>query len=333
MKSHTVPKRLLEQFAYEDAVTRSPRLWRYERGRRPYRNASPATATRVDGHFADPGDAKMEAEIEKRLAYDIENPVNSFLSNFDDPSFAMKDAQREQMTRYIGLLFNRTRARREGTSHLQDMKVRALNSLLGNDAQLRTVAAHWNIDAHFRGLKLGRLMTGEDVARAAMGLVRDEQSPTAMQKAFAGSVARAMSVLDQATLRGEWRIIRTTLDEPYILSDAPVTTWQRINGLNFEYGVGFHHLNVEVLLPLSPRAALHILPAVRRTQSVIPPKAREVNMAQAAFAYTSCFGDRRSDEIDRLVQQNISTVRFGKNAFTVWHINYDDAVYQHLMLR
>ena len=35
MLSHTVPKKLLEHFAFDDPVTRSKRLWRYEKGRPP----------------------------------------------------------------------------------------------------------------------------------------------------------------------------------------------------------------------------------------------------------------------------------------------------------
>lgn len=75
MNSHTVPKRLLRQFSYFENTTRSYRLWRYEKGRTPYSKASPDTATRIDGHFSDPRDTELEAMIERRLAYEIEDPV------------------------------------------------------------------------------------------------------------------------------------------------------------------------------------------------------------------------------------------------------------------
>jgi hypothetical protein len=85
MKSHTVPQRLLEQFAYRDASTNSRRLWRYEKGRAPYRKASPQTATAVDGFFTNPSDQKFEQQLEKRLAYEIEDPVNAFMPGLADP--------------------------------------------------------------------------------------------------------------------------------------------------------------------------------------------------------------------------------------------------------
>jgi hypothetical protein len=37
MLSHTVPRKLLEHFAFDDPVTRSKRLWRYQKGRPPPR--------------------------------------------------------------------------------------------------------------------------------------------------------------------------------------------------------------------------------------------------------------------------------------------------------
>jgi hypothetical protein len=64
MLSHTVPRKLLEHFAYDDFVTKSKRLWRYQKDRPPYGRAAPISATRWDGHFADPDNAAKEAEIE-----------------------------------------------------------------------------------------------------------------------------------------------------------------------------------------------------------------------------------------------------------------------------
>jgi len=167
MKSHTVPKRLLRQFSYREPSTKSDRLWRYEKGRSPYSKASPDTATRIDGHFADPSDAQLEATIERRLAYEIEDPVNQFITNFCDPTFTMAEDQQRKMTRYVTLLFNRSIARRDATKHLLEIRNRALNSFLASEIQLSTVAAHWNLDTFFRGLSLGRLFSTQDVAKAA----------------------------------------------------------------------------------------------------------------------------------------------------------------------
>ncbi len=331
IKSHTVPKRLLRQFSYYEASTRSLRLWRYERGRAPYPKASPETATRIEGHFADPNDALLEATVEKQLAYEIEDPVNQFISNFDDASFVMSELQRRQMTRYVTLLFNRSMARREATRHLMGIRNHALNQFLSNKDQLATVAAQWNLDAHFRGLNFGRLITLEDVANVARGYVVSDPSAPEVQEWYAQGTARAIAGFDDRLFRGQWKMVSTLPESPYILSDAPVIAWKRMASGTINHGVGFHTPDVEVFLPVSPIKCLHILPFVERTRDVETPLLREINMAQAAFASSACFANQKSAEIDVIVQQYISTVKLGQNAFTVFHRNYDNTVYDMLM--
>lgn len=141
MQSHTVPRKLLEQFAYYDPVTAAKRMWRYEKGRAPYWKASPKTATRVDGQFVDPESAAKEAEIEARLNREFEDPVNSFLFELGEPGFALTDARRQQLTFYVTLLFLRSEARRKASLHLQKVAKHAHDLFMANDIQVRTVAA------------------------------------------------------------------------------------------------------------------------------------------------------------------------------------------------
>src|SRR5688500_7224708 len=112
MLSHTVPKKLLEHFAYDDPVTRSKRLWRYQKAKPPYARAAPRSATRWDGHFADPANAAKEEEIEGRLQREFENPVNQFIELLNYQTFAFSATHRRLLTGYITILFHRSRARR-----------------------------------------------------------------------------------------------------------------------------------------------------------------------------------------------------------------------------
>jgi hypothetical protein len=125
--------------------------------------------------------------------------------------------------------------------------------------------------------------------------------------------------------------VRTTVDQPFIISDAPVVTWERKNTGELNLGLGFSRPNVEVLLPIAPTVCLHIMPKVPRTQPVAEPTAEEVNKAQAAFAARACYADRNSSSIDKIVQANISTARIGTNVFTLWHRNLDTLFYDILL--
>ena len=301
----------------------------------PYPRASPKTATRIDGFFAKSDDQAAEGIIERKLAEKIEDPVHKFISKFDDPAWSIDEHQRRQMTRYIILLFNRCEARKEGTKHTQKIQAITLQRFLDDEVRLITVAAQWNIKALLGGKRLPGLITAHTVAVAAKRLMHYLQTDLAHQDAFVNLIVTALAgshtpQADEAMIEGEWKVIRTDPNEPFIISDTPVVTWERLaHGFNF--GIGFERANLEVIVPVSPLSCLYILPAVERMTTPIMPTIREVNIAQAAFSHRACFADRKSEEIDRLVQENIHKVKIGRNAFTLWHRKFDEVFYDTMM--
>lgn len=331
MKSHSVPRRLLRQFSFYDPHTNSERLWRYQRGLPPSPKASPKTATRIDGHFDNPSDASQEALIERRLAVEIEEPVNAFLGDLNDPSFVLKESHRRDLTRYITLLFNRSTARRGAAKHVVSVRNLALQKFLRNEDQLLTVATHWNLDAFFRGLHLGRLITPADVAKAAVRQIATDLDGPEVQESYAQGVFRALTQFDSTMFEGSWTRVYASEELPFILSDAPVVTWTRNAQGQLTYGVGVRTENVEIIVPVSPSVCLQVLPRVRRTIDAVVPSAQEVNEAQAAYATSACFSNKESKEIDAIVQGGISTLVMGENIFTVWHMPYDNVVIDVLM--
>jgi hypothetical protein len=331
MQSHTVPRKLLEQFAYDDPLTGSRRLWRYEKGLRPYWKASPRTATRIDRHFVDPGDATKEAELETRLNREFEEPVSSFLFEISNPSFVPSDLRRRQLTFYVTLLFNRSEARRKASGHLQKVSEHALKLFLENESQVLTVAANWSIDLLLSGRIRSGMVTREQVITTARACAEEFSPDIRAQKSYVRMIENAMLNIDGKLLAGEWNYLRTVPSRPFIISDAPVVTWERLANGQFSYGMGFHRANVEVLLPISPLVCLHIQPDVERVRPAIPPSVTEVNAAQAAFAGRFCFSNIDSPWIDQIVQQNFGKAELGVRAFTVWHRNYETAIFDILM--
>jgi len=240
MKSHTVPCKLLEQFSYLDTRTKSLRLWRYEKNLQPYPKASPRTATRIDGHFNHPDIAAKEEELESRLNREIEMPVNQFLFQIRGQSFVRTDERRRQLTRYLTLLFNRSNARREASQHFQHVTVGAVNTFLSNERQVLTVAAKCSIDLLLSGKIQRGLVTAEIVCDAARSLLRNYETERSRQARYAESIERAMSYFDEAVYSGEWRYLKTSPRDPFILSDAPVVTWERLDDPDaLSYGIGF----------------------------------------------------------------------------------------------
>jgi hypothetical protein len=331
VRSHTVPRKLLEQFAYFDPKTGSLRLWRYEKDRPPYSKASPKKETALASHLADPEDPLKEKQLETRLAQEFEAPVNKFLFNSGDSNFVLSEENRRKLAFYVALLFFRSKARRRASTHLQQVTRRAYDQFLENESQVLTVATKWNIDLVLRGLTHQGFFTSEEIKASVRSALEKHLTETGAQGSYIRAIERMMSECDEKLLLGEWKCIRTAINNPFIISDAPVVTWERLGSEKFSFGMGFHRENVEVFLPVSPEKCLHILPNVNRTRKVSAPTVKEVNIAQAAFAARACYSHAKSDAIDKVVQDNFGRAELGVKSFTVWHRDYSTAIYDILM--
>src|SRR5665213_2311660 len=104
MDSHTVPEKLLKQFAFEHPK-KGLRLWRYQKGRAPYWDVSPSKATVIAGHFSDPRDAAREESIEVSLNQLFENPVHDFIEQLSFKTFVFAAHHTVALAPYIALLW------------------------------------------------------------------------------------------------------------------------------------------------------------------------------------------------------------------------------------
>ena len=332
VKSHTVPRFLLDQFAYYDPITRSRRLWQYSRDRSPWRRASPSTATRFDHHFQDPADPSREERLETRLNHEIENPVHRFLAElrFGD-LFPWQPHYVAQLTRYITLLFNRSRNKKGATRESTQIEVESLQSLLANDEQVSQIAARWTIGQIEIGVSPDEAtVTVDEVRECLSETIERIQTEEHIQTAYVNAMERALDSFDQTIAGGRWGIVTTTRDNPFIIGDAPVVTW--IRGGNFlHYGFGFQRPDVEVLLPVCSTACLHVLPLVPRNQQPLTPTVSEVNEAQATFASEYCYAHANSPALNDLIQPRIGRRRIGVHLFSVRHRDYSNTMFELLM--
>jgi hypothetical protein len=229
-----------------------------------------------------------------RLNREFAEPVNSFLFEISQPGFHPTDARRRLLTFYVMLLFMRSEARRKASTHMQKVSDHALNLFLENDTQVRTVAAKWSMDLLLSGRVRHGLVTREQVIASARSYAAEVAPEVRAQQSYVRTIESTMANIDDKLLAGEWNYMRTVPTDPYILSDAPVVTWERLPNGQFSYGMGFHRANVEILLPISPLVCLHIKPDVERARPSQRPSVREVNIAQAAFAGRFCFANVES---------------------------------------
>lgn len=332
MKSHTVPKKLLEQFAYDDPVTRSKRLWRYQKGRGPYRRASPKTATRWDGHFAFPANAAKESELEERLEREFEHPVNQFIEMIGYRTFVLRPSHIKPLTGYITMLFSRSRARRAASQGHADLTIEAFRSLPSDKQRLSDLIGKYTMEVINRGLAV-RMVTREEVVAAIENTITAHSDTDEPQRRYIQMVQTMMEYADEKMLNGDWGILHAEPDRPFVIGDAPAVTWERTGNNILNFGQGFGRPNVEVFLSVSPTACLHVLPRVQRTRRVLTPATDEVNMAQAMFATEHCFTNICSRELDAKLQPHFGKIRIGIEGFSVGHIDYKKLLFDILMGR
>lgn len=200
-----------------------------------------------------------------------------------------------------------------------------------NESQLLTVAAKQSIDQLLSDSSKRGLVTKQEVIAQALDYAREVPRKIRAQQSYVRMIEDAMSSVDDKILAGRWNYIRTAANDPFIISDAPVVTWERMPDGEFSLGMGFHRANVEVLLPISPLGCLHILPDVERTRPTLQPSVLEINTAQAAFATCYCYSHIQSNFIDQIVKENLGAAELGVKGFTVWHRNYATAIYDIMM--
>lgn len=332
MDSHTVPRFLLDRFAYDDTVVKkSRRLWQYTKGRAPWAFASPKTATRIPGHLADPANADREAKMETRLNQEFENPVRQFLPLFQYRTFAPSMLQIRQMTRYVTLLWNRSQNRRKATKEQIAMSIDFTREFIADEQKMARVAGFWTMEMLRLGFQLGRPVSSMDVRESAEKIIATMQTEEHQQTAYVDSMERAMALTEPALENGRWNTVQTDLEHPFVIGDAPVVTWRRRENGVLDYGFGLNTPDVEVILPISSTECIQVEPAVQRTLRVKPPRINEVNHAQAAFATKYCYAHKCDLGIDKLLQIVFSQRQIGVNAFTVRHRNYADIMFEIFM--
>jgi len=181
------------------------------------------------------------------------------------------------------------------------------------------------------GYQIDRPVNANDVRESAERMMATMQTKEHQQTAYCDSMERAMAFTDETMESGEWRVIQTDLDHPFVIGDAPVISWQRLDNGVLLYGMGFATPNVEIVLPIASTVCLQILPAVQRTLQVRQPSINEVNRAQAAFSTRYCYAHKNDPIVDQDLQSQFNRNRIGINSFSVRHRNYSDTMFELLM--
>jgi hypothetical protein len=76
------------------------------------------------------------------------------------------------------------------------------------------------------------------VVRSAEQMIANMQTEEHQQTAYVDSMERAMEVLDEPIDRGDWMMLETAREIPFVIGDAPVIMWKRLANGPLSYGHG-----------------------------------------------------------------------------------------------
>jgi len=237
------------------------------------------------------------------------------------------------LTGYIRMLFTRSKARQGASAESARTKLDAFRNLLADEDRIAQIAHHYTKDLIEHGAPITRPVTKRDVKDSIRRRIAEHTRPDEPQRDYIQALETMMTFPDETMLNGQWGIIPADSEHPFVIGDAPVVTWERMDDNKPNCGIGFARPNVEVFLPVSPTACIHVLPRVARTRQVQPPSPVEVNIAQAAFATKYCFGSINSPEIDAMLQPEFGKVRLGITGFNTRHIDHNKVLFDVLMGR
>jgi uncharacterized protein DUF4238 len=317
MNSHTTAKYVLKQWAFDGPTRGSKRLWRYEKDHSIELQEGLNSATAHKGHFVHPHFPTKEVELEHRLNVEVEQPVNKFLADLKYRVFDIDAGRRALLTRYITVQFHRSLHRKSLKHDHRDLKIDALKDVAANKSEVAAIADRYSITPEEALEGLNRTITRHST---------DEQS----QREYFEMVEQMIDYTDETLLAGEWERVFTEANDPFVIGDAPVVTWNRVNDIPVP-GFGFGTPDVEVLFPIAPTACLHIAPRVQRTRRVKTPTVREINEAQAAFATQYCFSNIKSEELDAILQPKFGTCRMGVNGFNIVGFDFHRKMFEALV--
>jgi Protein of unknown function (DUF4238) len=121
--------------------------------------------------------------------------------------------------------------------------------------------------------------------------------------------------ISEVLMRKAWWIVQSPPEKFFVMSDCPVTTAEVVNGRT-NPGVGFGKEHALIFLPLTPRHVFAATsPLIRYAAEGDAKFVESINHLTVQFAHKRVFGHLNSPRIASMVDNHMSRIVFGQNAF------------------
>ncbi len=294
-KEHIVSRMLLQQFVAADGMLRV-----YSKGK-PIRRSRPENECVERDFFEfELRGKRTDNRYEKWLSR-IEADAKPLLKSvIERRMFSQRDA--ELWARFVASQFGRTR---KVQAHISEMMTQ----------RFREQAQHPDFISNLQVslLKEGEFHYAEDLKRAV------NEIRTAMDASpnyyHVSALPNRVRIIAQPLLTRAWHTIEAPPDHYFLMSDCPVVTYEVRDGRPCP-GTGFGNENAVAMMPVSPRHLFVAAPHTMNWRQVATISGMwNINRLIVQFAHKNVYANVESEEAQALVNDEINSLVFGKNAF------------------
>jgi hypothetical protein len=293
---HLVPQWHLRNFA--DV---SGDLWRYMQDRPVKRSRPKGECWELDFYEYELNGKKTNNKYENWLGR-IENDAAAILQSLLNHSQLLGQRNATIWAAYVASLFIRSQKYRMQVSAAMTKKFKE-----------QTQSRDFVRDLQHDLLKKGELVFAEDLEKDIERLRTNmENSPSFYHVV---GLQRLTASLGEALMSKTWHILQAPPGTCFLTSDCPVMTAEFVDNQAMP-GAGFGKERTAIMLPVSPQHLFVAASPLSRWKSVLEPRhVHSLNLLTVRFAHKRVYAPMNSLDIKALVDVEINTILFGKNAF------------------
>ncbi len=310
--SHIIPKYYLEQFATKNKPSASTgHLWVYSKDA-AQREGTPKSEGVENGYFGLPTPSGgLDESLETRLAA-MEDEATDALVMAPRETFVWSPKYRSAIASYAGLLYARTKARRDATAWVAETVTKDMLRLLKDDQFMKEMADHY---AKLANQPIETALLMDSIERVAKELA----TPDEMRRFFLTEILETARLISDILLQKPWQVWKAPNEEEFITSDNPLVTMFACGEGNQEFapGFGFNYPGVLAAFPLNPSACLIVGRSDKPFRHVDSATVWKVNDVQILCMYRNVYSQTRSERVQNGVKQYGGHTRFGENAFLI----------------
>jgi len=304
--SHIVPRFYLEQFAVKKKKSaKSGHLWVYAKDSPPRQGIARSEGVE-NGYFAFPlPSGGVDESTENALAV-LEDRANDVLVMAPSQCFVWSLRHKRTMAEYIGLMFARSRGRREASEWVHG-KVSELMRRLQKDGFFGEIAAEYS-------RKHSQIIEADEVMKIVDNLANSNTNVDNLRKGFLEDLMSNAQLVTDQIVQKDWQVWCAADSCDFVTSDTPVVTALPINE-ELAPGVGFNVAAVLTFFPLNPRTCLVVGKTGAEHVCVPAEKVGKINDLVIRFMRKHVYSRTRDSRIEQRIKQFGGEVQFGKNAF------------------